>query len=230
MTAHAEDYARPARPIRAVAFDMDGLLATSEDVYHRVGTETLRRRGKAFEDDLRAAMMGLPAPVALQVMIDWHDLDDTIEELARESEATFWELAGDAIRAMPGVPARVTQIDAAGLVRGVVTSGTREYAARILELVGVREGMRCVITADDVEQGKPNPEPYLRAIEAFGVEPAEMIVLEDSSNGCRAGLAAGAYTVAVPSPHTVDHDFTGVAFVADTLADPRIGDVLGLGR
>ncbi|MEN0109178.1 MAG: HAD family phosphatase [Planctomycetota bacterium] len=230
MTAPIDDdFTRPARPILAVAFDMDGLLASSEDVYHRVGTETLRRRGKSFDDDLRAAMMGLPAPAALRVMIDWHRLDDTVEELARESEQTFWEMAGDAIRAMPAVHDRVAQIDAAGLARGVVTSGTRDYAARILDMVGVREGMRFVITADDVENGKPHPEPYRRAIDAFGVEPAEMVVLEDSSNGCRAGLAAGAYTVAVPSPHTRGHDFAGVAFVADTLADPRIGEALGLG-
>ena len=79
--------------LRAVAFDMDGLLASSEDVYINVGTETLRRRGKPFEDELRHQMMGLPGAKAVQVMIDWHALDDTVETLLRESDQLFWQFA-----------------------------------------------------------------------------------------------------------------------------------------
>lgn len=218
----------PQQPIRAIAFDMDGVLASSEDVYLRVGTETLRRRGRTFEDDLRHKMMGLPTMVALQTMIDWHHLDDDLVQLAEESEQTFWELAGDDLTPMPGVAEMFDRLDAAGLPRGVVTSGAFNYAERILTLIGVRDRLRFVITADDVRIGKPDPEPYLIAAERHGVDPAEMIVFEDSANGCRAGVAAGAYVVAVPSPHTHDHDFTGAAFVADTLRDPRIAEVLEL--
>ena len=222
------EFPRPVRPLRAIAFDMDGLLASSEDVYERVGTETLSRRGKTFEDDLRHKMMGLPAPVSLQVMIDWHQLDDTVEDLAAESEAIFWEVAGEDLRPMPGVPEMFDAIDEADIPRGVVTSGSRDYAERILTIIGVRERLGFVITADDITQGKPHPEPYLKAAAQHGVEPAEMLVLEDSHNGTRAGVAAGAYTVAVPSPHTTGHDFSGVQFVADTLRDPRIAAALGL--
>jgi len=218
----------PERPLRAIAFDMDGVLASSEDVYHRVGTETLRRRGKPFEDALRHKMMGLPTMVALQTMIDWHGLEDTVELLAQESEETFWELAGDGLQPMPGVPELFDRIDAAAVPRGVVTSGARSYAERILTEVGVRQRLTFVITADDVRIGKPDPEPYLMAAERHGVDPAEMLVLEDSANGCRAGVAAGAYVVAVPSPHTHDHDFTGARFVADTLRDPRIAQLLAI--
>lgn len=218
----------PSRPLRAVAFDMDGVLASSEDVYLRVGTETLRRRGKPFEDELRHKMMGLPTPVALQTMIDWHGLDVSLDELAEESERTFWELAGADLQPMPGVAELFDRLDRAGTPRGVATSGARSYAERILTLVGVRQRLAFVITADDVRIGKPDPEPYLMAAERHGVEPGEMIVFEDSANGCRSGVAAGAYVVAVPSPHTVDHDFTGAAFVADTLRDPRIARAMGL--
>ncbi|MEO1498581.1 MAG: HAD family phosphatase [Planctomycetota bacterium] len=220
----------PASPLRAVAFDMDGVLANSEDVYELTGTETLRRRGKMFDDELRHRMMGLPTMKALQLMIDHHGLDDTPEAIARESEQTFWELAADRLAPMPGVAAIFDRLDAAGVPRGVVTSGTRGYAERILRIVGVRDRLKFVITADDVKIGKPDPEPYLMAAEEHGVPPEAMLVLEDSRIGSRAGIAAGAYTVAVPSPHTVGHDFEGVAFVADTLSDPRLAEVLGLGE
>ena len=77
-------------------------------------------------------------------------------------------------------------------------------------------------------QGKPHPEIYLTAAERFGLEPARMLVFEDSENGCRAAMAAGAFTVAVPTSHSKHHDFNGVGLVADSLADTRIYEVLGL--
>ncbi|MGL4513508.1 MAG: HAD family hydrolase [Lacipirellulaceae bacterium] len=220
----------PDSPIRAVAFDMDGLLASSEDVYMRVGTETLARRGKPFEDELRHKMMGLPSPVAYRTMIEWHGLTETVEELAAESDVIFWELAERMLGPMPGVTETFDLVESLGLPRCVVTSGTRPYAERILSMIGVRERLAFVITADDITLGKPNPEPYLKAAARMEVEPSAMMVLEDSANGSRAGIAAGAFTVAVPSPHTQEHDFTGVKFVADTLRDPRIESALRAGR
>ena len=208
--------------IKAVAFDMDGLLASSEDVYIHVGTETLRRRGKPFEDDLRHKMMGLPGAKSLQVMIDWHGLTDSVETLLEESEQLFWHFAEQGLSQMPGASEMLDLLDAQDIPRCVVTSGYRDYAERVLSIIGLRDRFPFLITASDVVNGKPAPEPYLMAAEKLGVEPANLLVLEDSSNGCKAGIAAGAYAVAVPSPHTHEHDFTGAQFIADTLSDPRL--------
>ncbi|TWT36253.1 Phosphorylated carbohydrates phosphatase [Posidoniimonas corsicana] len=215
------------QPIRAVAFDMDGTMANSEDVYEHVGTETLRRRGHEFTDELRHRMMGQPAAQALAVMIAHHGLSDTVEALEAEGEELFWEIAHTILKPMPGVEQIIAEVDRAGLPRCVVTSGSRRYAERILGEVGLT-GFQFYITADDVKHGKPHPEPYLQAAERFGVEPAELLVLEDSANGCKAGVAAGAVTVALPNHHTAGHDFTGAALVADTLADPGIRNLLGI--
>ena len=68
--------------VAAVAFDLDGLLVNTEELYQHVGTELLRRRGKAFEPDLLDAMMGRPQQVSLGIMIQWHGLADTVETLA----------------------------------------------------------------------------------------------------------------------------------------------------
>jgi beta-phosphoglucomutase-like phosphatase (HAD superfamily) len=87
-----------------------------------------------------------------------------------------------------------------------------------------------VLAAEDVIQGKPHPEIYEKAARRFGVSAAELLVLEDSANGCRAAVAAGARVVAVPGGHSRRHDFTGAAWIADSLADPRIYALLGLSR
>jgi beta-phosphoglucomutase-like phosphatase (HAD superfamily) len=68
----------PAGPIRAVAFDLDGLIFNTEVLYVRVMEELLRRRARHFSWELIDQMMGRPGRVALQIMIDWHQLDDAV--------------------------------------------------------------------------------------------------------------------------------------------------------
>ena len=84
-----------------------------------------------------------------------------------------------------------------------------------------------ILTGEDVTHGKPEPEIYLKAAANFKIAPAEMMVLEDSQNGCRAAVAAGTFAVAVPGGHSRTHNFAGAAFDADTLRDPRIYAALG---
>lgn len=223
---NADPFTPPQPLLRAVTFDLDGLMVNSEDVYEQVGTATLARRGKTFDADLREAMMGRPAGDALRVMIDWHQLDDTVDQLLAESETRFWEIAKEQLRPMPGLLELLAWLDRQALPYGVATSGGQAYAERILRSIGALDRLRFLITADDVENGKPAPDPYLLAADRHGVEPAEMLVLEDSGTGCRSAVAAGAYTVATPSDHTRGHDFPPVALTADSLADPRIRQAL----
>lgn len=213
--------------IRAVAFDLDGLMVNSEDVYLHVGVETLGRRGQEFTVELRDEMMGQPAAQSLAIMIERCGLSDTIEELVVEGESLFWHFAEEILAPMPGLKELVGGIDAAGVPRAVVTSGARDYALRLLELVDLPD-FQFVLTADDITHGKPHPEPYQMAAERFGVPTAEMLVLEDSGNGCRSGIAAGAFTVAVPNEHTVTHDFDGVSLTVESLADQRLFAALGI--
>jgi pseudouridine-5'-monophosphatase len=216
--------------IEAVVFDLDGLLVNTEDLYMEAGDRVLRRRGKTHDAVLREEMTGRPARDALRVMIDYHKLPDTIDALATETKQVFDSLIDTSLEAMPGLHALLDDIDRAGLPAAVATSATRRFADDVLARVGLSHRFRFVLSADDVARGKPAPDVYLLTAKRLGLPADGMMVLEDSANGCRAALAAGALTVAVPNRHTRYHDFTGVPLVADTLADPRIRQVLGIGQ
>ena len=215
-------------PIRGVAFDLDGLLVNTEELYQHVGAELLARRGRTFEPDLLDRMMGRPQQVSLQIMIDWHGLTDTIETLAGETREIFVDLLDTRLAPMPGAALLLEQMVQRGLPRGVATSSGPDFAHDVLSRVGLRDRFGFVLTSADVTHGKPHPEIYERAAERLGVAPAEMLVLEDSENGCRAAVASGAVVVAVPGGHSRRHDFTGARFVADSLADPRIARLFAI--
>src|SRR5215469_15231685 len=113
--------ARRRRPAAAV-FDLDGLLFNTEELYQQVGSELLRRRGHEFGAELLHAMMGRPGRVALQMMIDYHNLGDTVETLAEESAEIFPAILDQRLAFMPGVPELLDALERSGIPKAVATS------------------------------------------------------------------------------------------------------------
>lgn len=214
-----------AQDIRAVAFDMDGLMVNTEDLYTQVGDVLLQRREKSFTPALKKEMMGLPGPKAFQVMIEFEGLTDSVATLAAESEQIFEGLLERELRALPGLFDLFDLLEQNEIPKCVATSSTRKFASRVLELLEATERFEFVITAEDVTHGKPAPDIYEAAAAKLEVAPHHMLVLEDSQHGSRAGLQSGACTIAVPGEHSIDHCFDGVYAIADSLADTIIHEL-----
>jgi HAD superfamily hydrolase (TIGR01509 family) len=218
----------PDPPLRAVTFDLDGLMFNTEELYQEVGGEILARRGCQITGELLDQMMGRKSNIALQVMIDWHKLDATPAQLAAESAEIFADLLPRRLQPMAGLLALFNALESAGVPKGVATSSGRDFVWRVLDQFRLRPRLAFVLTSEDIEHGKPAPDVYLLAASRHGVPPSEMLVLEDSHIGCQAAVASGAYAVAVPHGRSTVHEFPGVKFVAESLADPRIYAALGL--
>jgi HAD superfamily hydrolase (TIGR01509 family) len=213
---------------RAVVFDLDGLMFNTEELYQEVGTELLRRRGYVFTQELLDQMMGRPSQIALQMMIDTHTLKATVEELLAETDEIFPEILRTRLAPMSGLVELLVALERNAVPKGIATSSRRTFVDRVLGTFGYQSRFSPILTSEDITHGKPHPEIYLKAAERLIVTPGEMVVLEDSQNGCRAAVAAGAITIAVPGEHSRKHDFTGVTLVADTLCDKRIYGLLGI--
>jgi HAD superfamily hydrolase (TIGR01509 family) len=216
------------KPPRAVVFDLDGLMFNTEEIYRDVGGQLLGRRGKPFTPELIQATMGRPAQVALQMMIEHHRLSDTVEQLAAESADLFLELIEGRLSPMPGLLDLLAALEAAGMRKAIGTSSGRRLVTDMLSRFAFEPRFEFVLTSEDVVHGKPHPEIYLKAAGRLGIAPADVLVLEDSQNGCRAAVAAGTFAVAVPGEHSRGHDFSGASLVIEGLADRRLREVLGL--
>jgi HAD superfamily hydrolase (TIGR01509 family) len=214
--------------LRAVVFDLDGIIANTEDLYEQAGETVLGRRGKTYDADLREKIMGRPVVDAIQIMIDCHSLPDTVDDLMCECADVLQQLIATRLAPMPGVISLIDDLLSAEMPIAVATSATPEYADNVLTRLNLKHRFRFILTAADIRRGKPDPEIYLLAAQRLGLSPPQMMVLEDSANGCRAAVASGAYVVTVPNRHTPDHNFSGARFVADTLNDPRIRRTLRL--
>jgi HAD superfamily hydrolase (TIGR01509 family) len=208
--------------IQAVAFDLDGLMFNTEDLYLDVGTELMRRRGCQLDTRLLRQMMGRPSRVALRLMIEWYGLTDTVEQLEAETDTLFESLLRERLAPMPGLVELLAELDRLGLPKAITTSSRRSFVELVLQLASLSTEFEFVLSAEDVTHGKPHPEIYEQAARRFGVPAPALMVLEDSENGCQAAVASRAFTVAVPGHHSAEHAFEGVNLIVESLADPRI--------
>ena len=175
-------------------------------------------------------MMGLPPRAAFEVVIEWCHLDESWETLAADSDEIFLGMLAGRLTTMPGLLELLAALETAGIPKAIATSSGRRLTEACLTPFRLASRFRFILTSEDITRGKPDPEIYLLAAQRLGVPPAEMLVLEDSHNGCRAAAAAGAFTVAVPGEHSRRQDFSAANLVIGSLADRRLYEVLGIGK
>jgi beta-phosphoglucomutase-like phosphatase (HAD superfamily) len=119
------------------------------------------------------------------------------------------------------------RLKTANLPLAVTTSSRRTYAERLLRNHHLLDRFAFLLTAEDVERGKPDPEIYQKAAARFGVDPASMLVLEDSATGLAAARSAGAFTVAIPHEHSPAAGLGDASWVLDRLDHPALLELVG---
>ena len=212
----------PPPRIRAVAFDLDGLMFDTEALFFHVASEMLAARGKQFTREMMAAMIGRQAAIAYPALKELAELPDSPEELLAEARSRFFALIDTAVHPTPGLFVILHAVARRKLPRAVCTSSRRAYAERLLDQHGILAHFSVLLTAEDVARSKPDPEIYLKAADRLGVEPAHLLVLEDSPAGVAAGSAAGTFTVGIPHEHSPVHALGQAHLVVDRLDDPQL--------
>ena len=175
---------------QAVLFDMDGVLVDSTHAVARVWRKWALERGFDPEKVVRAAH-GRPSIDTVRDFLPNADSNAENLEVERQEVEDL-----DGVVAIAGAQVLVTSIPAGRWT--VVTSATRPLAEVRLRAAGIPIP-DSLITADDIQRGKPHPEPYQKAADRLGYAASECIVVEDAPAGIRAGKAAGARVIAVPT-------------------------------
>jgi pyrophosphatase PpaX len=186
-----------ARDWRAVLFDLDGTLADTVPLILRCYRHTMKtHRGEELPDELWVRNIGKPLRVS---MADFSTEPEEIERMV----ATYVEFQrgvhDQMVTGFPGAAEAIAALRERGVRVGVVTSKGREMTARTLACSGLADVLDVLITADDVVNGKPHPEPVLKALAdlELAARASEVLFVGDSPHDLIAGRAAGVRTAAV---------------------------------
>jgi HAD superfamily hydrolase (TIGR01509 family) len=212
---------------QAVIFDNDGLLLDTEAAWTRAEEALFQRHGSTFTPEHKRDLIGTSPTVSAAKMEVMLDLPGRGEELMDELHEMVMEEALTGVPPRPGALDLLDAARAAGLPVGLASNSARAFVERVLSVAGLLDGhFDVVVTANEVDNPKPAPDVYLAACEALGADPAQAAALEDSATGVAAAVAAGMYVVAVP--YFPDLPIEGASLTAESLADPRVAEALGL--
>jgi HAD superfamily hydrolase (TIGR01509 family) len=185
------------QPVRALIFDMDGLLVDSEGLAAEAMDRLLTEYRLERNPEVHGKLLGRRLVEALAIVREGYAMDVEVEILiARYSDLRTEALRGS-VKAMPGAAEIIARARLAGLPVALATSGMRIHADISLEETGLAGSFDSETTGDEVTRGKPAPDLFLMAAERLGIEPADAVVLEDSPLGVEAAKAAGMRVIAV---------------------------------
>lgn len=200
--------------VSGIIFDMDGILIDSERQSNEGWLWAAGQLGVDMPMWLIDSFKGAPAELCCKFFDDYYKgVIDYWEAKELRTQHVYKIRETEGIPVKKGVKDIFEYIRNNGLKCAVATSTRRESAEKTLHEIGVWDYLDAVVYGDEVERGKPEPDIFLRAAKAIGVNPSEAVVVEDSINGIKAGYAADMRVVHIPDTIAIDDDIRKLTYM-----------------
>lgn len=192
--------------LKAVIFDMDGLLINSEPLWQEAGKETLKQFGKTLTTEQYHSSTGLRTEEWIEhwfhhFHIDMQYAPAAAETIIEKAIALIFQKG----EAFPGVEEAVDFFKQKNLLLGLATSSPLSLVNVVLEKMQLQNIFDAIASAEHLPFGKPNPQVYINCAETLLVSPVACLAIEDSFNGMIAAKAARMKCIAVPTPDDYHH-------------------------
>ena len=175
--------------IRAIIFDCDGTLADTMPCHYEAWMTVLARHQLVMDEDRFYAMGGWPTRQVAQLLIRESGREIDLEQIAHEKEALFEQMVHLVQPIEPVL--EVVRAHSGRLPIAVATGAVRRICERILEQIELSDAFDALVSADDVERHKPEPDIFLEAARRLGVAPRHCRVYEDTDPGIESARRAG---------------------------------------
>jgi HAD superfamily hydrolase (TIGR01509 family) len=184
--------------VRAVAFDLDGVLIESEGAWDQARRAVVAECGGSWQEGATRAMLGMSAPEWSRYVRDQLGVGLAPEEISRRVVAQVLEVYRSALPLLPGAVEAVETLSERWPL-ALASSSNRVVIDEVLRLAGLAGSFAVTVSGEEVSRGKPAPDVYVAAIAALRVPAGAAAAVEDSSNGLRSAAAAGMRVIAVPN-------------------------------
>ncbi|MHC4116664.1 MAG: HAD family hydrolase [Planctomycetota bacterium] len=203
--------------ISTVIFDLDGLLADTEELHSSAYQQAFAEFGVQVSDQQYAhhwIRCGRDIAAYLE------QTDPTIDPAAvRERKAHYYhKIVAGGVDPLPGSLELLSALSGRKTLALATSSHSRD-ALMVLGVLGFTDFFSSIVAKGDAERSKPHPDIFLKSAEDLGVAPERCVVLEDAEKGVLAAYAAGMKCIAVPNEHTADNDFSKATLVVNSLEE-----------
>jgi HAD superfamily hydrolase (TIGR01509 family) len=212
----------------AVIFDNDGLTLDTEGLWTLAEKRLFERYETEFTPTHKLELLGKSGELAGLFLSEQLGLPASAGlRLVGEMDELVFEAIEEGVEPMPGAVELLAALEEAGIPRALCSNSPRPFVERATARAGVAGSFLAMVTGDDVERGKPAPDPYLETARLLGVDPAACVALEDSPPGAMSAHRAGMTVLVVPSFEGLDFEGADDARFG-SLAEPGLWERLGL--
>lgn len=206
--------------IKAVIFDLDGLMVDSEPVHYKAYAQVFQQEGKELpEQEYAKNYVGISDGDTARDMVSRYHLKISPQELLERKDAVFTQLLPGNVVPQKGLYELMEQLRAHGYKTAVASGALLSAIEQIIKALKLENSFDILCSAEAVAHGKPAPDLFLFAAKKLNVPPAECLVLEDAPPGVQAARAAGMKCFAIPSRETKGRDFSSADKVLANLGD-----------
>jgi HAD superfamily hydrolase (TIGR01509 family) len=215
--------------IKAVVFDLDGVIIDSEQIWDRVRESLVKERGGRWSSHAQRDMMGMSSLEWSRYMHEILGLSASPEEISAEVVRRIEGIYRQDLPLMKGAAQAVDRL-AGRWPLAVASSSNRELIDLVLSLAGLSRRFSATVSSEEVPRGKPAPDVYLEAARRLNVGPTHCVAIEDSQNGFLSAKSAGMRVIAIPNKrYPADKDALAVASTVLDSLDTLTAEVVERG-
>ena len=208
---------------KIVIFDMDGVLLDSEPIYIAMNMKFFKELGADISLREYDGFIGVSATKMWAYVKEKAGLAPSVEELKEtERELKYRTLKEAALTPTEGIVPFLDRLQQAGFTLAIASSGLKKNVHLILAKLGLGDYFDLVVTGEDVERGKPEPDIFLKVAAHYSRPPEDCVVIEDSANGVQAAKAARMACLAYFNPHSGKQDLSKADFIFDRFDDKQL--------
>ena len=193
-----------SQAFRAVIFDLDGVLADSEPCWNEIDAKLLSECGVSYRGEYHRDVLGVSYRLAVEFYKKAFGLSASVEELMRRRGEIATEFFANRVGLFPSTKTTLERLREMRVRLAVATSSVSASARPFLDRHELTPFFDLIVTGDEIERGKPDPDIYLRAAKKLGIAADACLVIEDALSGIAAGKAAGMRVAAIPDRRFVD--------------------------
>ena len=207
---------------KAVIFDMDGVLIDSEPAYLEMNLKMFEQFGIEIDEENYKALVGIPSVPMWKFLKEKYELKNEVSEFINLEKKRMLEILDSDIITKPvtGIKELMDDLKSFNFKLSVASSSAKDNINFVLEKLKIKDNFEFIISGEDVVNGKPFPDIFLKVSDFFNISPEKCFVIEDSVNGIKAANSAGMNSIGFINDGTNTQDLSKADIIINNFDSP----------
>lgn len=215
--------------LKAVIFDMDGVLIDSELIHYEMAKRVMEQYGAALHKEDMLKFLGISNDVMWAYLVKKYNITENISVIIeKQDDITIKYIKESNMKPIPGIKELLLELHEKQILMAIASSSSKNLICTIVNKLGISDYFTAFVSAEDAVKGKPHPDIFIDAARLLNVSPDQCLAIEDTGYGLKAAVEAGMKCVGYFNKNSGNQDLTMADLVVNNFADLHYETIAGL--